>query len=138
MPRCRGETLIIFCAPERFWIQKAEEARAEELSWRVKNYLNDSLITLVWQVDSWQVLSDAQVRDVDDTLSRLMTPNMIVFLSFLSYTKFAGRTLTIPVAFTALALFEKINWPLQRLPHFIMEYLECEAALNFPSLHELG
>lgn len=55
-----------------------------------------------------------------------MIPDAISLVAFFCFTKVAKRELTIPVAFTALALFNQIRMPLINLPQGIFGLLQSE------------
>ena len=53
-------------------------------------------------------------------MHRTITPRIINFLAFLSYTKLAHKDLTIPVAFAGIAVFNIVQMHLATLPGRVM------------------
>ncbi|KAI8820497.1 ABC transporter type 1, transmembrane domain-containing protein [Fimicolochytrium jonesii] len=51
-------------------------------------------------------------------------------LTFLTFTRVAGRELTADVAFTSLALFTTLRWSLQEIPETVVQLIEMVVSLR--------
>ncbi|KAL8292365.1 hypothetical protein RQP46_001831 [Phenoliferia psychrophenolica] len=57
-------------------------------------------------------------------------PDGITLVSFYCFTELAGRELTIPVAFTALALFQQVRQALTNVPQGIYGLLQARVSIE--------
>lgn len=60
------------------------------------------------------------------------TPDAVMLLSFALFTKVVGQELTVPTAFTSLALFALIRAPMNMLPASVTQLLQSESMPFFP------
>jgi len=74
---------VKYSASEEQWLGKVFNARTAELAWLLKTRMNNLMINIVWN----------------------FTPDLVMLISFACFTKIMGRELTVPTAFTSLALF---------------------------------
>uniref|UniRef100_D8Q0Y8 Multidrug resistance-associated ABC transporter n=1 Tax=Schizophyllum commune (strain H4-8 / FGSC 9210) TaxID=578458 RepID=D8Q0Y8_SCHCM len=98
---------IKFFAWESRWIERTLDARENEMKWMIKARLNTVLFYTVWS----------------------LTPILISATSFCVFVA-TGHQLTIATAFTAIALFTMLRWPLNNIPNVIMQILQCNVALK--------
>jgi ABC-type multidrug transport system fused ATPase/permease subunit len=99
--------LIKFMAWQERWIQRAMDARAVEMQWFVKSRINSIFFSLLWT----------------------LAPILVSVVSFATYI-YTGHELTVPVAFTAIALFSMVRQPLNVIPTWIVSVLQTLVALN--------
>ncbi|GME75404.1 unnamed protein product [Ambrosiozyma monospora] len=59
-----------------------------------------------------------------------LSPTIISFASFYSYSVFLGKPLTAPIAFTALALFRQLESPVSHLGWFVSWMIRANVSLN--------
>ncbi|KAG9037596.1 hypothetical protein FRB95_004816 [Tulasnella sp. JGI-2019a] len=102
-----GIKFIKFFAWEGQWIKRVQDARAFELSWLIKERINSIFFMFLW----------------------MLAPTGVAVVSFAAYVM-TGHELTIPVAFTAIALFNMLKMPLNVIPMFIVELLQAGVALE--------
>ncbi|KAG7099723.1 hypothetical protein E1B28_001540 [Marasmius oreades] len=93
---------------ENHWGRKTHELRENELRWRVKQNVVDTLITFVW---TW-------------------IPSATALVSFLCYTLIAHERLTVSVAFTAIALFSQLQGPMTEIPGQIFALLHAYVSMQ--------
>ncbi|PFH46615.1 hypothetical protein AMATHDRAFT_154310 [Amanita thiersii Skay4041] len=98
---------IKFFAWEDKWIQRALDAREVELKWRAEARLNAFFFYSVWGV----------------------APVLVSIISLFVYVM-QGNKLTVSVAFTSIALFDMIRFPLNIFPTWIMQVLQANVALK--------
>ncbi|EIW82703.1 multidrug resistance-associated ABC transporter [Coniophora puteana RWD-64-598 SS2] len=98
---------IKFFAWEERWIDKTMRARAEEIGWIVKARINSVFFSMIWTC----------------------APIFVSFVSFMVYVSL-GNELTVPVAFTAIALFSMIRLPMNSLPSFLIQFLQTLVAIR--------
>ncbi|KAJ3148342.1 hypothetical protein HDU86_007451 [Geranomyces michiganensis] len=99
----QGIRIVKFFAWEKHYFASLTKFRFTELA-RLKSYLYTTAASrLVW----------------------FSAPILVSFLTFMSFTKLAGRSLTAEVAFTGLALFNALREPLRNLPDMIVRYTEA-------------
>ncbi|KAG1864676.1 P-loop containing nucleoside triphosphate hydrolase protein [Suillus subalutaceus] len=79
---------------ENQWSRTAHQAREEELSWRVKENVVDTIISFIW---TW-------------------IPSATALATFSWYTLGEQEQLTVSKAFTAVALFSQLQEPMTALP----------------------
>ncbi|KAG2044379.1 P-loop containing nucleoside triphosphate hydrolase protein [Suillus americanus] len=79
---------------ENQWSRGAHQAREEELSWRVKENVVDTIISFIW---TW-------------------IPSATALVTFSWYTLGEQEQLTVSRAFTAVALFSQLQEPMTALP----------------------
>ncbi|KAK7005882.1 hypothetical protein R3P38DRAFT_3040178 [Favolaschia claudopus] len=99
--------IIKFFAWERRWIDRALEAREEELRLLRKGRINEIGFSFLW----------------------VTMPIFISVFSFFTYVML-GNQLTISTAFTAIALFNMIRQPLNGLPNFVVQLLKTRVSLD--------
>lgn len=103
------------------WSRKAEKAREEELWWRVKLNVVDTMISFIWFVTLylffilWQILTG---------WDRIWLPSATALTCFLCYTLVAHEKLTVSKAFTSIALFSYLQGPMVEFPSQIMALLQ--------------
>lgn len=95
-------------ALEPQWLGKVFDARSIELAWLLKTRINNLLINIVWN----------------------FTPDVVLLISFACFTKIRGEELTVPVAFTALALFALLRGPMGTLPNSITQLLQTYVSVQ--------
>ncbi|KAG5653253.1 hypothetical protein H0H81_001510 [Sphagnurus paluster] len=98
---------IKFFAWEERWIGRALDAREVEMQWMVKARVNSVLFYVLWTC----------------------APILVSVISFFVYVA-QGNQLTIPVAFTSIALFNMIRAPLNVIPAWIVQILQTGVALK--------
>ncbi|KAL1696726.1 hypothetical protein GGG16DRAFT_43160 [Schizophyllum commune] len=98
---------IKFFSWESRWIERTLDARENEMKWMIKARLNTVLFYTLWS----------------------LTPILISATSFCVFVA-TGHQLTIATAFTAIALFTMLRWPLNNIPNVIMQILQCNVALK--------
>ncbi|KAF5378578.1 hypothetical protein D9615_007121 [Tricholomella constricta] len=98
---------IKFFAWEERWIGRALDAREVEMQWMIKARVNSVLFYLLWTC----------------------APILVSVISFFAYVA-QGKELTIPIAFTSIALFNMIRAPLNVIPAWIVQILQTGVALN--------
>ncbi len=85
-----------------------QQARENELRWRVKSNVVDVLIGFIW---SWM-------------------PSATALVTFVCYTVVAKERLTVAVAFTAIALFSYLQGPMMELPDQVRAMLHGESVYH--------
>ncbi|KAF9442983.1 hypothetical protein P691DRAFT_713861, partial [Macrolepiota fuliginosa MF-IS2] len=103
---------IKFFAWEDRWIQRALDARENEMKWMVKARSNSILLYSLWTC----------------------TPIFISIGTFFAYVA-QGNNLTISTAFTAITLFSMIREPLNTLPGWIVLYLQTGVSIKRISVY---
>ncbi|KII83783.1 hypothetical protein PLICRDRAFT_702353 [Plicaturopsis crispa FD-325 SS-3] len=98
---------IKFFAWEERWIQRALDSREVEMGWMVKARVNSVLFSLLW----------------------MTAPILVSVVAFFTYVA-RGNELTVPIAFTSIALFNMIRQPLNVIPTWIIQILQTGVALN--------
>ncbi|KAH0826125.1 hypothetical protein J3R83DRAFT_5915 [Lanmaoa asiatica] len=98
---------IKFFAWEERWIDRTMDARGVEMKWMVKARLNSVMFTALWN----------------------SAPIFVSLISFFVYV-YQGNQLTIPVAFTSIALFNMIRQPLNIIPSWIVQINQTGVALK--------
>ncbi|KAK1234881.1 hypothetical protein PQX77_001975 [Marasmius sp. AFHP31] len=93
---------------ENHWGRTTNELREDELRWRVKQNVVDTLITFIW---TW-------------------IPSATALISFLCYTLVARERLTVSVAFTAIALFSQLQGPMTEIPGQIFALLHAYVSMQ--------
>ncbi|KAG1754951.1 P-loop containing nucleoside triphosphate hydrolase protein [Suillus paluster] len=79
---------------ENQWARSAHQAREEELNWRIKENIVDTVISFIW---TW-------------------IPSATALATFSWYTLGEQEQLTVSRAFTAVALFSQLQEPMTALP----------------------
>lgn len=96
---------------------------------------------LAWESHFLKSLSALRDKELNNLKSYLFTsyisriawastPILVSFVSFMTYTVFAGKTLDAPTAFTALALFNTLRHPLQTFPDIIVRIMEALVSIG--------
>ncbi|KAF9526193.1 multidrug resistance-associated ABC transporter [Crepidotus variabilis] len=98
---------IKFFAWEERWIQRALDAREDEMKWMVKARVNSVMFYMLWTC----------------------APILVSIISFFTFVM-RGNELTISVAFTAIALFNMVRAPLNVIPAWIVQILQTGVALK--------
>ncbi|EIN03587.1 multidrug resistance-associated ABC transporter [Punctularia strigosozonata HHB-11173 SS5] len=99
--------LIKFMAWQDRWIKRVMDAREVEMQWMIKSRINSIFFSLLWT----------------------LAPILVSVVSFATYI-YTGHELTVPVAFTAIALFSMIRQPLNVIPTWIVQVLQTLVAVN--------
>ncbi|GAA6008715.1 uncharacterized protein JCM10292_005037 [Rhodotorula paludigena] len=99
---------IKYSADEDNWLQRVFAARKTELDWLLKTRMNNLLINALWN----------------------FTPDLVMIVSFACFTLAAHRQLTIPIAFTSLALFSMLRAPMTMLPTSITQLLQTWVSIQ--------
>jgi len=94
---------IKFFAWEGKWIDRTLAARHKELVCFVLAGFNNTFFSLMWN----------------------LVPNFVSVISFITYIK-TGHSLTVPVAFTAIALFQMLQHPLNMIPYFVSSLIKAK------------
>ncbi|KAG8974080.1 hypothetical protein FRC05_007828 [Tulasnella sp. 425] len=102
-----GIKFIKFFAWEPQWIKRTQDARDYELKWLIKDRINSTLFGLLWA----------------------LAPTFVSIVSFLIYV-WQGNELSISTAFTAIALFNMLEKPLNVIPIFIVMLLQAGVSLD--------
>ncbi|KXN85925.1 ATP-dependent bile acid permease [Leucoagaricus sp. SymC.cos] len=103
---------IKFFAWEDRWIDRAMDARQNELRWMVKARLNSVMFYFLWSC----------------------APILVSITSFFVYV-LQGHVLDVSTAFTAIALFGMIRLPLNIIPTYIIQILQSRVALERISVY---
>ncbi|KAF9442979.1 multidrug resistance-associated ABC transporter [Macrolepiota fuliginosa MF-IS2] len=103
---------IKFFAWEERWIQRALDARENEMKWMVKARFNSVMFYFLWTC----------------------APIFVSIISFFTYVV-RGNNLTISTAFTAIALFGMIRAPLNVIPAWIVQILQTGIAMKRISVY---
>ncbi|TFK93706.1 P-loop containing nucleoside triphosphate hydrolase protein [Polyporus arcularius HHB13444] len=90
------------------WSERVQQARENELRWRVKSNVVDVLIGFIW---SWM-------------------PSATALVTFVCYTVVAKERLTVAVAFTAIALFSYLQGPMMELPEQVRAMLHAYVSMQ--------
>ncbi|KAI0275322.1 multidrug resistance-associated ABC transporter [Gloeopeniophorella convolvens] len=98
---------IKFFAWENRWIDRVSDARAAEIKWMIKARMNSVLFQLLWSC----------------------APVLVSITSFLVFVM-QGNELTVSIAFTSIALFNMIRFPLNVIPTWIVQMLQTKVALD--------
>ncbi|KAG6334904.1 hypothetical protein ID866_4185 [Astraeus odoratus] len=98
---------IKFFAWEDKWIQRVMDARAVEIEWIVKACINSVMFRAIWS----------------------SAPILVSLISFAAYV-YQGNKLTVPIAFTAITLFNMIRQPLNIIPSYIVQILQTMVAVR--------
>ncbi|GJJ10347.1 hypothetical protein Clacol_004573 [Clathrus columnatus] len=106
--------LVKFYAWENRWMDRVLDARKFELKWLVKSRTNQVFFSLLWS----------------------SVPIFVSVVSFLAYV-LTGHELSIPVAFTSIALFNMLRCaqlylraPLNVIPTWIVQILQTKVSLD--------
>ena len=100
--------IVKFFSWEESFREKLNGCRTKELS-KLKHYITSVMASrLLW----W------------------MCPIMVSFSSFFCYTRIAERELDVTTAFTSLALFNMLRFPLQAFPDILVRILEAYVSLQ--------
>lgn len=92
----------------------------EKFAQGIMNTRNKELALLKWRSIVW----------VFAAFMWFITPTLVTFLSFYCYTIVAGNTLTTPVAFTALSLFNLLRTPLDQLSDMTSFVIQSKVSLD--------
>lgn len=88
-------------ASERSWLGRVFGTREKELDALLRTRLNNLMINVRSQ-------GSRALGDMLTVFSQVvwnLTPDIVTLISFACFTKLASKELTVPVAFTSLALF---------------------------------
>ncbi|GAA5917290.1 hypothetical protein JCM6882_004151 [Rhodosporidiobolus microsporus] len=99
---------IKYSAAEEQWLSKVFSARETELGHLLRTRMNNLGINALWN----------------------FSPDLVMLVTFTCYTLAAGKTLTVPTAFTALALFNMVRAPLTMLPTSITQLLQTWVSIQ--------
>ena len=95
-------------------------ARETELKWRVKEYIVDAVISFIW-LSAFCRLCSMMISSA--AYYRIWLPSATALTSFLCYTLISGQRLTVSKAFTSIALFSELQYPMMLLPDQIFGIL---------------
>lgn len=98
---------IKFFAWEGRWIDRVSDARATEMKWMIKSRVNSIMFQMLWSC----------------------APVLVSITSFLVFV-LQGNELTVSTAFTAIALFNMVRFPLNVIPTWIVQILQTKVALD--------
>ncbi|TPX59204.1 hypothetical protein SpCBS45565_g07789 [Spizellomyces sp. 'palustris'] len=104
----QGIRLIKMYAWEGQFMEKVKVARKQELRNLVKLIIANALAAFIWHCG----------------------PLIVAFVSFVTFTKIAGRELDASTAFTSLALFNTLRLPLVQFPDLIVYLLDTLVSLR--------
>ncbi|KAG1834405.1 P-loop containing nucleoside triphosphate hydrolase protein [Suillus variegatus] len=93
---------------ENQWSRTAHQAREEELDWRVKENVVDTIISFIW---TW-------------------IPSATALATFSWYTLGEQEQLTVSKAFTAVALFSQLQEPMTALPEQFFAMLHAYVSMQ--------
>ncbi|KAF8577829.1 multidrug resistance-associated ABC transporter [Ramaria rubella] len=99
--------LVKFYGWENRWIERVLDARKFELGWLSKRRINQVMLSMLWTT----------------------APILVSVVSFLTFVM-SGHELTVPVAFTSIALFNMLRAPLNVVPTWIIQMLQTAVALD--------
>ncbi|GAA6016442.1 hypothetical protein JCM11491_002414 [Sporobolomyces phaffii] len=99
---------VKYSADEQNWLRRVGEKRDTELNWLLKTRINNLLINIVWN----------------------FTPDLVMLISFACFTLILGKPLTVPIAFTSLALFALVRSPMSVLPMSITQLLQTYVSIQ--------
>lgn len=100
--------IVKFFAWEPEFAKDVKEVRAKELSILKKRYLMWSFSDGIW----------------------IISPMLITLISFATYTIVQGKSLTSPVAFTSLALFNIMRLPMDQLAAMLNNILQGQVSIE--------
>ncbi|GAA5820282.1 hypothetical protein JCM11251_005555 [Rhodosporidiobolus azoricus] len=99
---------IKYSAAEEDWLMRVDVARETELGQLLKTRMNNLGINALWN----------------------FSPDLVMLVTFACYTLAAHKSLTVPTAFTALALFNMVRAPLTMLPTSITQLLQTYVSIQ--------
>ncbi|CCG81763.1 ATP-dependent bile acid permease [Taphrina deformans PYCC 5710] len=100
--------IIKYFAWEQSFMKDINLCRQNELKQLKRRYIMYSIASLSWNA----------------------SPVLITLLTFVTYTKLAGKDLTASVAFTSLSLFNVLRAPLDQLADMITNVLQSKVSLD--------
>ncbi|KAI8826360.1 hypothetical protein BJ741DRAFT_714629 [Chytriomyces cf. hyalinus JEL632] len=104
----QGIRIIKYFAWEKMFIERINEARERELRTLVNLFIVDAINTVLF----------------------LGTPLLVSFVTLASLTRFAGVRLDAQTAFTCIALFGQLRYPLAALPDMISNVFKLQVAFT--------
>ncbi|KAJ3406624.1 hypothetical protein HDU80_010829 [Chytriomyces hyalinus] len=104
----QGIRIIKYFAWEKMFIERINEARERELRTLVNLFIVDAINTVLF----------------------LGTPLLVSFVTLTSLTRFAGVRLDAQTAFTCIALFGQLRYPLAALPDMISNVFKLQVAFT--------
>ncbi|KAL8290163.1 hypothetical protein RQP46_003102 [Phenoliferia psychrophenolica] len=99
---------IKYSASEKHWLQRVFSARNYELACFLRIRLNNVLINTVW----------------------ILSPDFVMLVAFACFTKILKQELTVPIAFTSLALFALVREPMNSLPSSFTSILQTYVSVE--------
>ncbi|GAA5840283.1 hypothetical protein JCM9279_002335 [Rhodotorula babjevae] len=99
---------IKYSGDEESWLGRVFTARKIELDWLLKTRMNNLAINALWN----------------------FSPDLVMIVSIACFTLVAHQQLTVPVAFTALALFGMVRSPMTMLPTSITQLLQTWVSIQ--------
>ncbi|GAA5937761.1 uncharacterized protein JCM15063_002109 [Sporobolomyces koalae] len=99
---------VKYSADERNWLRRVGDKRETELKWLLRTRLNSMFLNVVWN----------------------FTPDLVMLISFACFTLILGKPLTVPIAFTSLALFALVRGPMSVLPMSITQLLQTYVSIQ--------
>lgn len=127
----RARNLHTYSRAENHWADKTRRSREDELKWRVKENTVDTLISFIWSAELGNIVRTQHLA----VHFRTWIPSATALTSFLCFTLIAGQRLTVAKAFTAIALFSRLQEPMTALPGQVFAMLHgtislcCQLAL---------
>ncbi|RUS16120.1 ABC transporter type 1, transmembrane domain-containing protein, partial [Endogone sp. FLAS-F59071] len=104
----QGIRMIKFFAWSRNFRARVLEARELEMKRLISLFIVNACFTLLW----------------------FGSPILVTVLTFISFVKFQHGELTAAVAFTSIALFDRLRLPLNALPEILMELVTANVSLR--------
>ncbi|KAL8277960.1 hypothetical protein RQP46_009592 [Phenoliferia psychrophenolica] len=99
---------IKYSASEKHWLARVFAVRNHELAAFLRLRLNNTLINTVW----------------------ILSPDLVMLVALACFTKIRGEELTVPIAFTSLALFALIREPMNSLPSSFTSILQTYVSVE--------
>ncbi|KAM0755443.1 P-loop containing nucleoside triphosphate hydrolase protein [Meredithblackwellia eburnea MCA 4105] len=99
---------VKYFAWENIWLERVFKTRDIELGWVLRDRIASMGMMLLWT----------------------LIPDAITLTAFFCFTKVAGQQLTIPIAFTSIALFQQVRMPLNNLPQGILGLLQTFVSIR--------
>ncbi|CAO3650125.1 unnamed protein product [Cunninghamella blakesleeana] len=104
----QGIRQVKFFAWENKWTERIMNARKTELRHIRNNYLYRLVLNFLWQG----------------------APILVTIVSFAAFTKFQGKELTAPIAFTSITVFNEIKTALSSLPDVIVRMYQALISIH--------
>ncbi|GAA6034025.1 hypothetical protein JCM8097_000654 [Rhodosporidiobolus ruineniae] len=99
---------VKYSAEEEEFIARVTDAREKELAQVLRTRMNGLYVNALWNI----------------------SPDLVMLVSFGCFTILAHKQLTVPIAFTALALFNMVRAPMTMLPTSIVNVLQTWVSIQ--------